>query len=75
MSQASAATYGTIHAGPRLDRLPLGAFPRRILALIAAGMFFDAFDIYLRGSLLGAHVHDGWSTPAINSLTPATENP
>jgi putative MFS transporter len=57
----------TIHAGARLDRLPLGAFHRRILALIAAGMFFDAFDIYLQGSLLGALVHDGWSTPAINA--------
>jgi putative MFS transporter len=56
-----------VHAGPRLDRLPLGAFHRRILALIAAGMFFDAFDIYLQGSLLGELVHDGWPTPAINA--------
>jgi MFS transporter, putative metabolite:H+ symporter len=56
-----------VNAGPRLDRLPLGAFHRRILTLIAAGMFFDAFDIYLQGSLLGALVHDGWSTPAINA--------
>ena len=60
-------TTATIHAGARLDRLPLGAFHRRILALIAAGMFFDAFDIYLQGSLLGALVHDEWSTPAINA--------
>lgn len=67
MSQAQTASYATIHAGPRLDRLPLGAFHRRILVLIAAGMFFDAFDIYLQGSLLGALVHDGWSTPAINA--------
>lgn len=58
---------GTVHAGARLDRLPLGAFHRRMLALIGAGMFFDAFDIYLQGSLLGALVHDGWSTPAINA--------
>ena len=57
----------TVHAGPRLDRLPLGAFHRRMLGLIAAGMFFDAFDIYLQGSLLGALVHDGWSTPEINA--------
>ena len=56
-----------VNAGARLDRLPLGAFHRRILALIAGGMFFDAFDIYLQGSLLGALVHDGWSTPAINA--------
>jgi putative MFS transporter len=64
MSQGLTAT---INAGPRLDRLPLGAFHRRMLALIAAGMFFDAFDIYLQGSLLGALVHDGWSTPEINA--------
>ena len=67
MAAAFPAAHGTVHAGARLDRLPLGAFHRRILALIAAGMFFDAFDIYLQGSLLGALVHDGWSTPAINA--------
>jgi putative MFS transporter len=64
---ADIINVGTINAGPRLDRLPLGVFHRRILTLIAAGMFFDAFDIYLQGSLLGALVHDGWSTPAINA--------
>ncbi len=67
MSLAYTPPHGTIHAGPRLDRLPLGAFHRRMLVLIGAGMFFDAFDIYLQGSLLGALVHDGWSTPAINA--------
>ena len=67
MADTFTAAPGTIGAGARLDRLPLGAFHRRILALIAAGMFFDAFDIYLQGSLLGALVHDGWSTPAINA--------
>jgi putative MFS transporter len=67
MAEAFTASYGTIHAGARLDRLPLGGFHRRILALIAGGMFFDAFDIYLQGSLLGALVHDGWSTPEINA--------
>jgi putative MFS transporter len=67
MPQPFSAGPTTINAGARLDRLPLGAFHRRMLALIAAGMFFDAFDIYLQGSLLGALVHDGWSTPAINA--------
>ena len=67
MAEAYTTAPGTIGAGARLDRLPLGAFHRRILTLIAAGMFFDAFDIYLQGSLLGALVHDGWSTPAINA--------
>ncbi len=67
MPQAASALTGTVNAGARLDRLPLGRFHRRILTLIAAGMFFDAFDIYLQGGLLGALVHDGWSTPAINA--------
>ena len=67
MAAAYPSSLGAVHAGARLDRLPLGAFHRRILALIAGGMFFDAFDIYLQGSLLGALVHSGWSTPAINA--------
>jgi putative MFS transporter len=50
-----------VNAGPRLDRLPIGAFHRRILLLIGAGMFFDSFDIYLAGGVLGALVKSGWS--------------
>ncbi len=37
----------------RLDRLPILPFHRRLLGLIGAGMFFDSFDIYLAGSVLG----------------------
>ena len=36
-----------IKAGARLDRLPISAFHYRILGLVAAGMFLDAFEIYL----------------------------
>ena len=50
----------------RLDRLPILPFNRRILGLIGAGMFFDSFDIYLAGSVLGELVHDGWSDLATN---------
>jgi MFS transporter, putative metabolite:H+ symporter len=42
-----------INAGARLDRLPTCGFHWRILALIGAGMFLDAFDIYLAGGVLG----------------------
>ncbi len=45
----------------RLDRLPILPFHRRLLFLIGAGMFFDSFDIYLAGSVLGSLLHDGWS--------------
>jgi putative MFS transporter len=51
----------------RLDRLPILPFHRRLLWLIGAGMFFDSFDIYLAGSVLGALVHDGWSTVPLNA--------
>lgn len=48
--------------GARLDRLPTGSFHKRIIWLIGAGMFFDSFDIYLAGGVLGALVKSGWST-------------
>jgi putative MFS transporter len=51
----------------RLDRLPIGAFHWRLLALIGAGMFFDSFDIYLQGSVLGVLQRSGFSTLAQNA--------
>ena len=51
----------------RLDRLPILPFHRRLLTLIGAGMFFDSFDIYLAGSVLGDLVHSGWSDIATNA--------
>jgi len=47
--------------------LPILAFHRRLLWLIGAGMFFDSFDIYLAGSLLGELVHSGWSSIELNA--------
>jgi MFS transporter, putative metabolite:H+ symporter len=60
---ASKATIGA-----RLDRLPIGAFHRRLLVLVGVGMFFDGFDIYLGGSVLGATLKEGFSTLAQNGL-------
>ncbi len=51
----------------RLDRLPILPFHRRLLGLIGAGMFFDSFDIYLAGSVLGELVHGGWSDLGLNA--------
>jgi putative MFS transporter len=56
-----------VNAGPRLDRLPLSSFHRRIMWLIGAGMFFDGFDIYLAGIVLGATVKSGFSTLSQNA--------
>lgn len=53
--------------GFRLDRLNISAFHYRMLALIAAGMFFDSFDIYIAGGVLGAMVQSGESTLPLNA--------
>jgi putative MFS transporter len=53
--------------GWRLDRLDISRFHWRVLALIAAGMFFDSFDLYLAGGILGALVQSGESTLALNA--------
>ena len=57
-----------VNTGPRLDRLPLGAFHHRILRLIGLGMFFDGFDIYLAAAVLGATLRSGFSTLPQNAL-------
>ena len=53
--------------GSRLDRLPLSRFHWRVLTLIAAGMFFDSFDLYLASGVLGALVQSGESTLSLNA--------
>lgn len=57
----------TINAGARLDRLPIGAFHRRVLWLIGLGMFLDACDIYSAGGILGSLVASHWSTLETNA--------
>ncbi len=54
--------------GWRLDRLALSRFHWRVLTLIAAGMFFDSFDLYLAGGVLGALIHSGESTLSLNAM-------
>jgi putative MFS transporter len=57
----------TVNAGARLDRLPISSFHRRILWLIGIGMFFDGFDIYVAGAVLGATLKSGFSTIGQNA--------
>jgi MFS transporter, putative metabolite:H+ symporter len=57
----------TVNAGARLDRLPISSFHRRILWLIGIGMFFDGFDIYVAGAVLGATLKSGFSTMGQNA--------
>lgn len=58
----------TVNAGGRLDRLPIGPFHYRIMTLIGIGMFFDGFDIYLAGTVLGVTLKTGFSTLAQNAI-------
>lgn len=58
----------TVNAGARLDRLPISSFHRRIMWLIGIGMFFDGFDIYLAGNVLGTLVKSGFSSLQLNAL-------
>lgn len=53
-------------AGARLDRLPVSPFHWRLMALIAGGLFFDGFDIYLAAGVLGVLVKSGFSNLALN---------
>jgi putative MFS transporter len=57
----------TASAGARLDRLPISSFHRRILWLIGIGMFFDGFDIYVAGAVLGGTLKSGFSTMGQNA--------
>jgi putative MFS transporter len=52
----------TANTGARLDRLPISAFHYRIFWLIAAGMFFDGYDLYVAGPVLGAAIQSKFST-------------
>ena len=55
------------NSGARLDRLPVSSFHRRILGLIAIGMFFDGFDVYVAATVLSATLRSGFSTLAQNA--------
>src|SRR5882724_1317251 len=65
MRTQSGIQISAVNAGARLDRLPICGFHWRILGLIGAGMFLDAFDIYLAGGVLGAALKEG--TSSLNS--------
>jgi MFS transporter, putative metabolite:H+ symporter len=56
-----------VNAGARLDRLPISAFHRRVFVLVAIGMFFDGFDIYIAGTVLGTTLKSGFSTMGQNA--------
>lgn len=54
-------------AAQRLDRLPASRFHRRLTMLVGAGLFFDAFDLYMASGIMVALTASGWSTVAMNA--------
>ncbi|HZB90946.1 MAG TPA: MFS transporter [Stellaceae bacterium] len=52
----------SVTAGARLDRLPIAPFHYRIFFLIAAGMFFDGYDLYIQAPVVGATVQSHFAT-------------
>lgn len=60
-------TTRSSNAGPRMDRLPMSSWHYKLIALITAGLFVDAFELYSGGSVLAALVQSGWSTVAVNA--------
>src|SRR6478609_9027853 len=67
MLSTDGTIISTVSAGPRLDRLPISGFHKRVLWLIGAGMFLDSFDVYLAGGVLGALSKTGWSSMQLNA--------
>jgi putative MFS transporter len=52
----------TVNAAARLDRLPISSFHYRVFWLIAAGMFFDGYDLYVAGGVVASTVQSGFAT-------------
>src|SRR6201981_1405497 len=52
----------------RLDRLPVTRLHRKVFNLVAVGMFFEGFDIYIAASVLGATYMTGFSSLTQNGL-------
>jgi putative MFS transporter len=57
-----------VNSGARLDRLPISTFHWKILGLISAGAFLDAFDIYLANGSLAAMVKSGFTDLHVGSF-------
>jgi MFS transporter, putative metabolite:H+ symporter len=52
--------------GERLDRLPIGPFHWRLIALIGGGLFVDVYDQTLAGAVLATLVKSGESNLTLN---------
>lgn len=58
----------SISIDERLDRLQVTRLHKKVFRLVAVGMFFEGFDIYIAASVLGDAFRSGFSTLAQNGL-------
>ncbi len=56
-----------VSVAARLDRLPITRFHWRLTALVGGGMFFDNFDIFIAGAVLGVFLNEGFSNIGLNA--------
>ena len=69
LATATAPAEGpALTAGERLDRVSFGSFHRRLLALIAAGLFVDVYDQAMGGGVIAALLKSGWSDLRLNGV-------
>ncbi len=50
-----------VNAGARLDRLAFNKAHGKLFAILGAGLFLDAMELYMAGSILAVLVQTGWS--------------
>jgi hypothetical protein len=69
LDTATAPAEGSaLTAGERLDRVSFGSSHRRLLALIAAGLFVDVYDQAMGGGVIAALLKAGWSDLRLNGV-------
>src|ERR1700675_2072415 len=53
---------GVSRIAARIERLPLGSFHRRFIALVSLGVWFDFYDIYMMAYIGATLQHSGFLT-------------
>ena len=62
--------------GTALDDAKISPLHRRVIALIAAGYFFDVIDFTILGSIIPYIIKSGFTTPAeAAAITPSATRP
>lgn len=65
MQELNKTTHGI---ASRVDRLPIGAWQKKLMWLFGGAIFIDSLDNYVGGGILAQLVTEGWSTIEQNAL-------